>query len=429
MVNRIRLLGLGAVAATSVIDPQFTLTAGVIGAVLLGLPVAALYRTHPADWWAVIFATLLCLSLTWSVVPTLSTSVARDQVAVAILFVALRIGIRNRKELATVGLGYLAGCLASVWLLLHENPLARASLTFDAGPRYAVAGLNPNYTAYALAGGAAVIALASCVYPRWNLAWLMAALVLFVGINLTGARGALIAFGLALALWLLPRRLGRVGLVAVYGTTVVLGVGILTGWTDSLLRSYVHASFGRETGDLNGRLSVWPLARSALDDRFWFGHGAGAFPALNLRGIFAHDVLLDVGTSVGVVGIAVYLVLMWSSLISGTRGVPSRLRSALLGSLFCALVPPLLTGYWYQAPAAWVVIALYSQIPLLADGTHIDSSEVGGEVDRVGSSAVLERPPGPAGGPRSHQPRGLALVSIRSLSLATRPTGGVRPRC
>jgi len=390
MVNRIRLLGLAAVAATSAFDPQFTLTAGVLVAVLLGLPVAAHYRIHPADWWAVIFATLMCLSIMWSVVPTLSTSVARDQVAVAILFVALRIGTRDRKELATVGLGYLVGCLASVWLLLRENPLARASLSFDAGPRYAVAGLNPNYTAYALAGGAAVIALACCVYPRWSLAWLMAAVVLFVGINLTGARGALIAFGLALAVWLLPRKLGRLSLVAVYGTTVVLGLGILTGWSDSLLRSYVHASLGRETGDLNGRLSVWPLARTALGDALWFGHGAGTFPALNLRGIFAHDVLLDVGTSVGFVGLAVYLLLMWTSLISGTRGVPSRLRSALLGSVLCSLVPPLLTGYWYQAPAAWVVIALFSQIPLFADAPSIASSEPGGEVDHVVEVAGID---------------------------------------
>jgi len=391
----IRHLVLAGVAAVSTFDPTLALRVGALIAALMALPDVRSYRPTAPDKWAFAFAALTYLSLAWTISPHLTSAVGKDQVAVAVIFVAVRISVRSRRALGIIGMGYLTGCGITLWLLLQENSLTREQLDFTTGIRYGLTGLNPNYVAYAMAGGVAVAVLVSQFMRKSTPLLLAPIVIIFVGISLAGTRGALIAFTATVVWCIVPSQLRRAGLVVVYGLVVGVASGILFGFTDDLIRSNIEGNVTRETGNLNGRLLLWPIARDAFDRHLWIGSGGGTFPALNPRGIFAHNVLLDVGAGLGLVGLIVFIALIWTTLISGTRGGDQRRRALLVGVVLCAVSPPMLSGYWYQSPAAWVIIALFSRMALVTMEGHGDpDSEFGTDGDKmVGLPAATRATP------------------------------------
>jgi len=78
-------------------------------------------------------------------------------------------------------------------------------------------------------------------------------------------------------------------------------------------------SAARATGDLAGRLTIWPEARQVFGEHLLVGVGAGGFRAVGTSGIGAHDVVLELGAGLGLVGIALFLGLIVASLTT-TRG-------------------------------------------------------------------------------------------------------------
>ncbi len=87
---------------------------------------------------------------------------------------------------------------------------------------------------------------------------------------------------------------------------------VFSGVLDATLRP--RGASDRERGDFNGRLTLWPDAREEFWDHPFLGRGVDSFAATNPLRIAAHNALLDVGTGLGVLGIALFVALIWQAL-------------------------------------------------------------------------------------------------------------------
>ncbi len=377
-------VALAIMAALSVTTP-FSLLSYSLAALALGIAAlsSGTFRPQGADILLVGLVVLTALSSTWTVSPALTSVGVRSQIACASIFIAIRATVTATRGLWVVGLGYLVGCVISIRELLAQSG-ATLSLRYDlSGPRLGVSGLNPNYTAYALAGAAAVILLLSTVHRRAAPFLIVGGVLAYSALLLTGTRGGYIAI-LAVAGWavwwrLFPR-LRVASLRMLYGVIVIAAAGIFIGIGDKGLRLYALGEGDRDVGDLNGRLIVWPLAREAFDGHPMLGLGAGTFPTLNRDGIYAHNVLLDVAAGLGVGGLVLMTGFLYYAVVHETRQVSADRRTLLIGVLLCAATPPMLSGYWYLAPAFWVVLALFTRIHLLAPGGQDSASKSSGEL-------------------------------------------------
>ena len=238
--NDVRHAIIAVVAAFSTFNPSWVTQHGATIVLVCCLPDIRKFRPHSADVWAVLFVALMSASQRWTQSPSLTRAAVADQVAVTLLFIALRIAITSRRALGFVALGYFIGCLWSMRLVLRVNPTAYLSLRFDASNVFTIHGVNANYLAYALAGGIAVTVILGMIVERGR--WLVmptSIAAAYAGIGLTGARGAFIAAVAAIVWLLVPTRLRRVGLVVIYCVVVIIALGIFTGFTDEIMRSYI----------------------------------------------------------------------------------------------------------------------------------------------------------------------------------------------
>lgn len=349
--------------------------------VLVAVVLAAPDLSGRHDWRPVLWSLGLCVTL-WasigrSIDPTLSTRVTWDMLIVVVMFAAYRLALTDRRAVALIGGGYLVGCGLLLRELLAENTGAALSLNASASARYTIEGVNQNYIAFTMSGGIAVaILLVQVLGRRWLPALLLAGLMCWAGILLNDTRAAMLA-GIAATVWWLaiPGRFRRVALRVLVVGVMAVAVGIFTGAADDRLRALFTASSERDVGGLNGRLDFWPTARDLFFEHPWSGIGAGVVTRHLPHGVFAHDVFLDVGTSAGVVGIAVLLGALYAILFQSTRGLTDSRRHMLIGVAVCATAAPLLAGYWYQAAPFWLLLAMFSRVGVLeprGDGDEAD---------------------------------------------------------
>ena len=355
-------LGLLAASILSSAQTPSVLVAGL--ALIMALPDLARRHDLLPEGLACLTALTYWTSVTWSVLPTLSDRVATDQMTVAGLFVAYRLAITNRRALCLVSLGYLGGCLLLLRRLLRENS---ADLSLEsAGVRYTVEGVNQNYVAFSLVGGVAVAVLLAKLVPRGSPVFVGAGALCWMGVMLNDTRAALLAAAMIVGWWLLvPGRFRRAGLRVLWVGVGVVGVGIFAGWADAHLQRLVPVDVDRDAGGLNGRLDFWPYARDAFWEHPLLGLGAGAVTRELPNGVFAHNVGLDVGTSAGVAGLVVFGAFGYATVWRATRDAEPTLRRLMAGLVLCAVVAPLLTGYWYQAAPLWLLLAIFSRVSFI----------------------------------------------------------------
>jgi len=115
----------------------------------------------------------------------------------------------------------------------------------------------------------------------------------------------------------------------------------------------VESLLGRPTGDWSGRLVVWPLAREWWLDHFILGSGVSTFAGANPMKIGAHDLVLEIGAGLGLVGVLLFLCFLFFSVF--------RQPPLLVGSLIAVTAASYITGHWELAPAAWVLLAIFAR--------------------------------------------------------------------
>lgn len=358
-----RVFLLAGLACVSVFDPTLATIYGPFIATvvyLMGRP--GRLRVDTPNILAVLLGLWAVASSAWSIVPNQSWITGLTYLSMAIIFIAARDTIRTVAQLRVVAIGYVAGCFVLAARVIAE---ARQGTVLDG--RLTLEGLNINYAGYAFALGFAMLVLLWVTKRRTfrrRAGIIVTGAALTVGVQLSDTRGAFVGLVL-MAVWLLLCAWFKrppFKLVTVLVATVA--VSIATGAFDRASLA-LEASLGRATGDWSGRLILWPLAREDWAAHFWVGAGASSFQHQNWVGVGAHNLILEVGTGSGVVGVALYVGVLWSSLHA--RPVPDGLRRhrMLIGSFVTVSAFSYLTGHWELAPAAWVGLAVFSRVGLL----------------------------------------------------------------
>jgi O-antigen ligase len=361
-----RVLSLGLLAGVSTFDPNFALRFGAVLCALLLVSMGSRLRFRSADLFAILLTAWAALSLLWAAdSPTAQLSL-KNQLAVLAIFLSVRVAVSDLRQLVIVALGYSAGCAFSLYQLITQNRGSAFTAELSA-QRLGVEGVNLNYLAYSLAAGLALTVLLWSIRRPIRLMRLgIFALVPFIGFGLiqSGSRGA-VAGAAMLIVWLVGWRLlpGR-GLATPVFAFCLAAVATAAGWLDGWLLG-VDASLTRSTGDLAGRLSVWPYAREVIRQEPLTGIGAGCFRASNPMAIGAHNVVLEVTSGLGLIGLALLAAVAYQALIAGTRSTEPRTRRLVVGAIIAVSAPIVLSGHWELSPAAWFILALFSRLDVL----------------------------------------------------------------
>ncbi|MFC0509177.1 O-antigen ligase family protein [Micromonospora costi] len=287
-----------------------------------------------------------------------------------LVFLAVRHIVRSRAELIPVALAHVAGCAATAMALIvgARDTGSQRDALFDYNVRYGLDGININYTSYTLVTGAVLTVVLLRVGPRSRVvrSALFGTLAVSVyGVLLTGSKGATIGL-IAGALYLVLARFGprltwavaRVGVPA-----LILLIPFKAATTFETTARWLDSLFGRETGDLSGRLEVWPIAVSAWMEQPVTGLGPGLFRVVNPLGVGPHNLLLTVGTDLGLIGVILYGSTIAVALACAAKQA-KQVGSVLAGVFIVTLLPIWVTGHWEQSQGAWLVLALVSTVTL-----------------------------------------------------------------
>lgn len=389
-----RRLVVSGLVAVAVINPNFSLRFGAIFLLILAVIQITSNSFGRSDALAVGFLSLTVASLFWTS-NTFATNLAvLNMLACCASFVALRLLMRCRRDVLWVSTGLAMGSLVALVQLFISGASFRVEYS-SVDARFTVGDLNANYLAYSFVTAAfALVVLWSARTARGGAVrlWLVGLLVLqYVGILINGTRGALVSMVLLVAWFGFWRIRHRVPWKILVVCASVVTIVISAGWIDPLIESSVTRS-SRDTGDLNGRLTIWPYARDLIGRRPLFGHGADTLPwiAGNPFQIAAHNAFLDIAVGVGFVGVGIFVALLWSAVIHDTRTLNRGLRGLFVGSFIMVTTPILLSGYWTESPVFWFSLALVSRVSFTSVSDAVANVRDPGVPGR--DLAVPERP-------------------------------------
>lgn len=374
---------IAVVLGVAVLDPTWALRWGA--AICGGLAVVGLlaggWRPHAADHAVLGLVAVTAASLLWSQRPEATERVLQNLVGVAAIYFGVRSSAIDCRRLRLLAQGFVVGCVWAVVELLREAGSVRYKVDFTA-ERLALdtaSGASTNHLGYSFAAAVAVIVLVWTIKRPALLGRLTcyAAVVLMgLGINQSGTRGAYVGYALVLV-WILTQRFfpGR-GLRVLWSGVIGLNLLIVTGVADSQLAE-LSGSTERDTGTLNGRLEMWPLARDVWLDNPLLGKGAGTFVDRNPLHVAAHNALLDLGVTLGFFGVTFFVIAIAASLTVRRGDAAYSRRILSVGAFVAATAAAVATGYWIESPVLWGLLALASRMAdLPSEGVIIDRADV-----------------------------------------------------
>jgi hypothetical protein len=373
-----RALVIGVLGAVAVVNPSFGLRGGALLSFGVLLSNLVRLRITGSGLWAILYAVTAILSAGWS--NAAEWSGIANVVACVTLFLAAQTSIQRRRDVFIVCGGIIAGSIVGVVrILLGDNADIRWSYVSEAA-RIGLANVNVNATAYSFVTSAALLTIFIHV-SRFKVGALMGSLacglLLYVGILLNGTRGALIGF-VALLVWLGFTRINGVMFDWLLGAFVVgsaiVSMGILEGW----ISGEAGGGTARTSGDLSGRLALWPLARRAIVERPILGHGVDSFQGMNSLGSNAHNWALDVTVSVGLLGLFLFVGVLYLAVVVEPRGWRDPRRTTVVGAYIIVSTPILLTGFWIQSSVFWLSLAIISRLAVVESKGSVPERHVGG---------------------------------------------------
>ncbi|MBQ1017242.1 O-antigen ligase family protein [Micromonospora sp. D93] len=317
-------------------------------------------RIGPADYLAILICCWATTTLMWTRDIDGSQIAVRAWWTVALLLIAARHVLSSRRRVLLVAGAFLGG---AGWTAIQ---LIRASRLDETALRVSLEGVGVNYTAYCLATAALVTVLLVLARAGNRLVraglWLLLPLFGYATM-LTGTRASQIALAAVVAYLIVDRLAGRTWAFAVGASAVLLALvpfGHLTRYQPQWLATV----FDRPLDDLSGRLAVWPVAEASFWDSPLVGIGVGAFPSTNpYYGVGAHSLLLTLGNDLGLIGIALFAALVGFLIRDAAPGLGRR-HGTLVGVLIVGWTPIWLSGHWEISPVAWLMLALWSRLPV-----------------------------------------------------------------
>jgi len=264
------------------------------------------------------------LSALWSIDSSASLrELERDALYLAVLAGAL--GLLRFGGKAAVAAGVALGATALAGYSLLEFMAGRGRSVFNWSVPAGPIGYANALAALSVLGAIASVSLAAAGTGRARLAWLSLLAVLCPTIVLTKSVGALLAAGVAaaagLGLWTRPMIRSR-GRRAVLAPCVLLAGALVAA--------------GAFLGQRNDRVTYWRLAAKDFGSHVAIGSGAGTYAAYWSRHpqsvyfapLDAHNLYLETGAELGVVGLALLLAMLALPLRSIGSRDPLRLGAA-----------------------------------------------------------------------------------------------------
>ncbi|MEU4336229.1 O-antigen ligase family protein [Micromonospora lupini] len=348
-------------AALAPANPNLVFAGGLWLAVIALLTSGRIPRTGPADYLALLICCWASATVIWSRDVDSSRIAAQAWWTVGLLLIAARHVLSSRRRLLLVAGCFLGGAgWVAVQLILARDEAVEPTL------RTSLDGLGVNYTAYCLVTAALVTVLLLAVRVGNRLVraalWLLLPLLTYATV-LTGTRASLIALAAVVAYLIVSRMAERTWIIAAPFSAALLAV-IPFGHLASYHPQWLENLFNRPLDDLSGRLAVWPIAEASFWESPLVGIGVGAFPSTNpYYQVGAHSLLLTLGNDLGLIGILLFAALI-SFLLRDAAPGQGRLHGLLVGALVVGWTPIWLSGHWEISPAAWLVLAIWSRLPV-----------------------------------------------------------------
>lgn len=331
---------------------------------------------------------------------------------------------------ATVGVSTLLSCYGLLQFIGIE-PLLTRQFGY-AGRAFATAG-NPEQLGNLLVIGAPLavaMALGESVRYRRALLWAAAVLVL-VGLVATFTRGAWIAAAVSLILLGVLARRQRVPIDRVVDGGAALGAlaAMLALFISSASSSDAVTNIATRlaslldvgAGSIQTRVELWRIAAAATADRPLLGFGTDAYahlmPAYRTAGYFentgattladsAHSIWLQMASTMGLVGVALFAVLVssilwssgrsvWSGQHAGGRVILAGFWSGAVGYLLAVSVGTTDGGtaflFWIACGAVLAPIAVERRLAarLARKGAAVTAAAVAGLLAVMATSALV----------------------------------------
>jgi O-antigen ligase len=306
------------------------------------------------------FALWLTLSLIWAG-NTGDTAIALETWLLAIVAFVLTITVvRSPRDVAIVAIAFIVGAVVSVAFGVSTGALSAAATSTTetaATGRLTGGGGDPNVQAagfmIAMFLCAGLWSLAGRRLPRIGL--VLAFIVVAVGFFATQSRGGLIALAVAtiVGLAVLPRQRKRLlGLAGAAG----VGLGVIALANPTAISRMTDLG-----GGTSGRSDLWTVAWNIFNDHPWIGIGLSNFQVVEPRYTLisgplsrvdlvaesphlVHNVYLQLLTETGVVGLALFLILVGGCLraswlaaerfdVSGLVGYGDLARATLMAEI------------------------------------------------------------------------------------------------
>lgn len=354
------------VAGLSTFDPALTLAVGpwvAIAVFILGRPLKLQIKAPMV--LALAFVLWAYASQEWTAFPEITRATAFLWGQILVMFVAAYDLLKTKAHVRLVAYGYLVGAVFTVAKNIFTDPYA-TEVAVAAGARAELGNANVNYVAYALSAGFGLVLLLWMTKKNTKSAVLGlggAVAFIVIGVNISDTRGALLGLALVVGWVLISLIFPRPPLVTAVVALLLVAFSIVTGVADQA--SLTLESGVRATGDWSGRLVIWPWARDVWAADPWIGVGAGGFREMNAYGVLAHNIILQTGTGLGIIGVAILVALIWSALAWKRTAGKQPKRALLVGAFLLASAPAYLSGVWETAPASWVALAIFARLGVL----------------------------------------------------------------
>lgn len=348
-----------AAVGLSLADPSLGGTAGLLLATLALVPRITSIRILPGVRALGLLVLWGILSSAWTYSGELTLHAVRDLLVAIVFVVAIGTVCESRSDCQVIGVSFAIGTAILALRFLAQNGLDPSAILSASPTRATIPGINANMIAYTLTTGVALTAiLAQSRTNMAKLAWVAIVVVMAACVGMTGSRGALLAIGLSCAWTLgypvLKRHSRRLFIVAFW----LLPLAAISGRLDELFRP--AGATLRDTGDLNGRLTIWPIARMIFEEHPVFGIGWGAFEEFAGFGIRTHNAYLAYAAETGAIGLTLFCLALYGLSITGSMekdNVP-----LVSGALAIVSAPLLYTGAWDRSPVMWIALALSAAI-------------------------------------------------------------------
>lgn len=294
-----------------------------------------IFAAHPGfSYVLALFLGWVLVSVSWAADTQAALLQGSRLLLVAVLYVILYTAVRGRKQAIWVIAGFLTGAAGLAAYGLVSPPELGAA---DTG-RLTVG--DPNFLAATLVAGVA-FAVAGFVaargLPLLRLATAGATGLCLIAFFLTGSRGGLVAFGVALVAAVVVAGRWRAKAVVAVVVLAACTVGYLTTYAPPEVRERIASASQGEVEREEGRFTIWAVGWRMFEDNPIEGVGTGNFPQESIHYVLepgsvfrtdrvidqppvAHNTYLGTLAELGIVGALLYLGILtfsiWCALVA-----------------------------------------------------------------------------------------------------------------